>query len=86
MVTFEFKYSLRRIRAGTNNLPTLGFIHTGCGERQAEIPRRNIFRLFYSSYSQLANGRGGRLLIFRNFSDSPGAYQDPPLIDFQEKF
>ena len=28
---------------------------------------------------------GGRLLIFRNFAESiphPGAYQDPPLIDF----
>ena len=27
----------------------------------------------------------GRLLIFRNFSDLPGAYEDPPLIDFEEK-
>ena len=32
------------------------------------------------AYSSLPNKQGGRLLIFLNFSNPPGAYLDPPFI------
>ena len=48
--------------------------------------RNGMSTYFTNKYYQVANKRGGRLLLFRNFSYPPtGAYQDPPFIDFQEK-
>ena len=44
---------------------------------------RVIHTPFY--YSQVANRRGGRLSIFRNFSDLPGAYYYPPLLIFKKE-
>ena len=44
----------------------------------------NMMMQFIDIYSQVANRRGGRLLIFRNFSD-PSDLIRIPLTDFQEK-
>ena len=50
-------------------------LHRGC-----------LFYCVEYMYSHLANRRGGRLLIFRNFSDPPPELiKTPPLINIQEK-
>ena len=48
-------------------------------EKVAQIPSQTYLRI----YSQAANRQGGRLLIFRNFSDPPELIRTPHLLIFK---
>ena len=50
---------------------------------QRNLFHKGIFGL--AIYSQVANRRGGRLLIFENFPTPPELIRTPPLINFPEK-